>query len=55
MIYADIVKRATWRDLATAYRLAKRYSPALAAAILAESHRRIFANGLKAAAFSPTA
>lgn len=46
---ATILARATWRDLASAYRLAKRYSPALAAMILAESHRRIFANGLKAA------
>lgn len=49
MIYADIVKRASWRELAAAYPIAKRYSPALAAAILAESHRRIFAHGLKAA------
>lgn len=37
---ATILARAPWRDLASAYRLAKRYSPALAAAILAESSRR---------------
>ena len=42
MIYTDIVKRASWCELASAYRLAKRYSPALAAAILAESRRRAF-------------
>lgn len=40
---AAILTRATWRDLTAAYRLAKRYSPALAAAILAESHRRLAA------------
>ncbi len=45
----NILARATWRDLASAYRLATRYSPALAALILAEARRRIFANGLKAA------
>lgn len=37
---AAILARASWRQLASAYRLAKRYSPALAAAILAESRRR---------------
>ena len=46
---ATILARATWSQLVSAYRLAKRYSPALAAAILAESRRRIFAHGLKAA------
>lgn len=39
---ATILARASWRELATAYRLAKRYSPTLAAAILAESRRRTF-------------
>lgn len=37
---AAILTRASWRELATAYPIAKRYSPALAAAILAESRRR---------------
>lgn len=46
---AAILTRATWSQLASAYRLAKRYSPALAALILAEARSRIFANGLKAA------
>lgn len=46
---ATILSRASWSDLTSAYRLAKRYSPALAALILAEARRRIFANGLKAA------
>ena len=49
MICTAIVKRASWRELAAAYPLAKRYSPRLAAAILAESRRRIFTHGLKAA------
>lgn len=39
---AAILIRASWRDLATAYRLAKRYSPALAALILAEARARAF-------------
>ena len=39
---AAILTRATWSQLASAYRLAKRYNPALAAAILAESRRRAF-------------
>ncbi len=46
---ATILARASWRDLASAYRLAKRYSPALAALILTESRSRIFTHGLKAA------
>ena len=47
---ATILARASWRDLTSAYHLAKRFSPALAAAILAESRRRrIFTHGLKAA------
>lgn len=37
---AAILTRATWRDLTAAYRLAKRYSPALAALILAEARSR---------------
>ena len=37
---AAILTRATWRQLASAYQLAKRYSPALAALILAEARRR---------------
>ena len=49
MTSTAIVKRATWRELAAAYPIAKRYSPALAALILAEARRRIFANGQKVA------
>lgn len=37
---ATILARASWRELAAAYRLAKRYSPALAALILAEARSR---------------
>ena len=40
MTSTAIVKRATWSQLASAYRLAKRYSPALAALILAEARSR---------------
>ena len=39
---AAILARASWSQLVSAYRLAKRYNPALAAAILAESRRRAF-------------
>lgn len=39
---AATLARASWRDLASAYRLAKRYSPALAALILTETRRRAF-------------
>lgn len=37
---AAILTRATWSQLAGAYRLAKRYSPALAARILTEARSR---------------
>lgn len=37
---AAILARASWSQLASAYPIAKRYSPALAAAILAESRHR---------------
>lgn len=39
---AAILTRATWSQLVSAYRLAKRYSPALAALILAEARSRAF-------------
>lgn len=39
---ATILARASWRDLTAAYRLAKRYSPALAALILTEARARAF-------------
>ena len=39
---AAILTRATWSQLASAYRLAKRYSPALAALILTEARARAF-------------
>ncbi len=39
---AAILARASWSQLASAYRLAKRYSPALAALILTETRRRAF-------------
>ena len=37
---AAILIRATWSQLVSAYPIAKRYSPALAAAILAEARSR---------------
>jgi hypothetical protein len=37
---AAILTRATWSQLTAAYRLAKRYSPALAALILTEARAR---------------
>ena len=37
---AAILNRATWSQLVSAYRLAKRYSPALADRILAEARSR---------------
>lgn len=39
---AAILARASWSQLASAYRLAKRYSPALAALILTEARARAF-------------
>ena len=37
---AAILTRATWSQLVSAYPIAKRYSPALAALILAEARSR---------------
>lgn len=39
---AAILIRATWSQLVSAYPIAKRYSPALAALILTETRRRAF-------------